>query len=63
MNPTIMLGRIAGVRVGLNWSWLLAFALIGCRAQLRNASDPPDGFAHPTGSTAGAAFGPYSLPR
>ena len=29
MNPTITLGRIAGIRIGLNWSWLFAFALIG----------------------------------
>jgi len=29
MNPTFTLGRIAGIRIGLNWSWLFAFALIG----------------------------------
>lgn len=28
MNPTIQLGRIAGIRIGLNWSWLVVFALI-----------------------------------
>lgn len=28
MNPSITLGRIAGVRVGLNWSWLIVFALV-----------------------------------
>lgn len=27
MNDTIRLGRIAGIRVGLNWSWILVFAL------------------------------------
>jgi Zn-dependent protease len=28
MNPSISLGRIAGVRIGINWSWLVVFALI-----------------------------------
>lgn len=28
MNPTFQLGRIAGIRVGVNWSWLIVFALI-----------------------------------
>jgi Zn-dependent protease len=28
MNPSITLGRIAGVRIGINWSWLVVFALI-----------------------------------
>ena len=28
MNPTIRVGRIAGIRIGLNWSWLVVFALI-----------------------------------
>ena len=28
MNPTIELGRIAGIRIGVNWSWLIVFALI-----------------------------------
>jgi Zn-dependent protease/CBS domain-containing protein len=28
MNPSISLGRIAGIRVGINWSWLVVFALI-----------------------------------
>ena len=28
MNPTIQLGRIAGIRIGVNWSWLVIFALI-----------------------------------
>jgi Zn-dependent protease/CBS domain-containing protein len=28
MNPTFTLGRIAGVRIGLNWSWAIVFALI-----------------------------------
>jgi Zn-dependent protease len=28
MNPSLTLGRVAGVRIGLNWSWLVAFALI-----------------------------------
>ena len=28
MNPTFQLGRIAGIRIGVNWSWLIVFALI-----------------------------------
>ena len=26
--PTLQLGRIAGIRIGVNWSWLVVFALI-----------------------------------
>jgi Zn-dependent protease/predicted transcriptional regulator len=28
VNPTFELGRIAGIRIGVNWSWLIVFALI-----------------------------------
>ena len=28
MNPTFQLGQIAGIRIGINWSWLIVFALI-----------------------------------
>ena len=28
MNPTLTIGRIAGIRVGINWSWLIVFGLI-----------------------------------
>jgi hypothetical protein len=28
MNPTPTLGRAAGIRIAINWSWLIAFALI-----------------------------------
>ena len=28
MNANITLGRIAGIRIGVNWSWLIVFALI-----------------------------------
>jgi Zn-dependent protease/CBS domain-containing protein len=28
VNPTFQLGRIAGIRIGINWSWLIIFALI-----------------------------------
>ncbi|MEW6583791.1 MAG: site-2 protease family protein [Actinomycetota bacterium] len=28
MNPTLSLGRIAGIRIGVNWSWIAALALI-----------------------------------
>src|SRR3712207_1106164 len=28
MNASFSLGRIAGIRVGVNWTWLIVFALI-----------------------------------
>jgi len=28
MNPSITIARIAGIRIGVNWSWLIVFALI-----------------------------------
>ena len=28
MNSSINLGRIAGIRIGINWSWVVVFALI-----------------------------------
>jgi Zn-dependent protease len=28
VSPTFTIGRIAGIRIGLNWSWLVVFALI-----------------------------------
>src|SRR5664279_816587 len=28
MNPTFWLGRIAGVKIGLNWSWAIVLVLI-----------------------------------
>jgi Zn-dependent protease len=28
VNATLSLGRVAGIRIGVNWSWLIAFALI-----------------------------------
>jgi Zn-dependent protease/CBS domain-containing protein len=28
VNPSFDLGRIAGIRIGINWSWLVVFALI-----------------------------------
>ena len=28
MTSTLKLGRLAGVAIGINWSWLIAFALI-----------------------------------
>ncbi|MGB2954165.1 MAG: site-2 protease family protein [Gaiellaceae bacterium] len=28
MNPSFELGRIAGIRIGVNWSWAVVFALI-----------------------------------
>ena len=28
MSSTFQLGRIAGIRIGVNWSWLIVFALI-----------------------------------
>jgi Zn-dependent protease/CBS domain-containing protein len=29
MKPTFTLGRVAGVEIGINWSWLIVVALIG----------------------------------
>jgi Zn-dependent protease/CBS domain-containing protein len=28
VNPSFEIGRIAGIRIGINWSWLVVFALI-----------------------------------
>jgi hypothetical protein len=28
VNPTFQLSRIAAIRIGVNWSWLIVFALI-----------------------------------
>jgi hypothetical protein len=28
VNPTFQLGRIAGIRIGVDWSWLIVFGLI-----------------------------------
>jgi Zn-dependent protease len=28
LDPSVSVGRIAGVRIGLNWSWLIVFVLI-----------------------------------
>ena len=28
MNDSFTLGRIAGIRVGVNWGWIVVFALI-----------------------------------
>jgi Zn-dependent protease/CBS domain-containing protein len=28
VNPSVNLGRIAGIRIGVNWSWVVVFALI-----------------------------------
>ena len=28
MNSTFTLGRIAGIRIGVNWSWLLVFGVL-----------------------------------
>jgi Zn-dependent protease/CBS domain-containing protein len=28
VNPSFELGRVAGIRIGINWSWLVVFALI-----------------------------------
>jgi hypothetical protein len=29
MSPTPMLGRVASVRIGITWSWLISLAVIG----------------------------------
>ncbi len=28
VNPSLQLGRVAGIRIGVNWSWLVVFGLI-----------------------------------
>jgi Zn-dependent protease/predicted transcriptional regulator len=28
VNPTLTIGRVAGIRIGINWSWLIVFGLI-----------------------------------
>ena len=28
MHANLQLGRIAGIRIGVNWSWIVVFALI-----------------------------------
>lgn len=28
MEPSLRLGRIAGVEISINWSWLVVFALV-----------------------------------
>lgn len=51
VNPTLKLGRIAGVRVGVNWSWLIVFALI---VWTLGASVFPDQDPHLGGATYAA---------
>jgi hypothetical protein len=34
VNPTLTLGRIAGIRIGINWSWLIVLALTPQRRSL-----------------------------
>ena len=48
MNPTFTIGRIAGIRISLNWSWLIIFALIvwSLYASIFPAQDP--GLSHTT---------------
>jgi Zn-dependent protease/CBS domain-containing protein len=48
MNPTFTIGRIAGIRISLNWSWLIIFALIvwSLDASVFPAQDP--GLSHTT---------------
>ncbi len=48
MNPNLTIGRIAGIRVSLNWSWLIIFALIvwSLYASVFPAQDP--GLSHAT---------------
>src|SRR5665811_1742726 len=48
MNPNFTIGRIAGIRISLNWSWLIIFALIvwSLYANVFPAQDP--GLSHAT---------------
>ena len=42
MHPSFTLGRIAGIRISFNWSWLIVFALIvwSLEANIFPAKDP-----------------------
>lgn len=48
MNPTIPLGRIAGVRIGANWSWVIIFALIVWTLEAEVFPDENPGLARAT---------------
>ena len=42
MHPSFTIGRIAGIRISFNWSWLIVFALIvwSLEANVFPAQDP-----------------------
>ncbi len=48
MNPTFRLGRIAGVEVGLNWSWAIVFALSIWSLEASVFPDQAPGLSHRT---------------
>jgi Zn-dependent protease len=58
VNPTLTLGRIAGIRIGINWSWLIVFALIvwTLGASVFPAQDPHLGSATYAAMVVAAAF-------
>jgi hypothetical protein len=48
VNPSLSLGRIAGVRISINWSWLIVFALIAWTlASTVFPSQNPEGCQNP----------------
>jgi len=48
VNSTISLGRIAGVKIGLNWSWAIVFALIVWSLDSAVFPDQNPGLSHRT---------------
>lgn len=48
MSTSIRLGRIAGVEVGVNWSWLVVFALIAWSLAVGVFPDQNPGLSHDT---------------
>ena len=54
MNPTFTIGRIAGVRIAVNWSWAIVFALIVW--VLANDVFPAQNPGLSTGAYVGMAF-------
>ena len=48
MGDSISLGRIAGIRIGINWSWLIVFALIAWSLSERVFPDQNPGLSENT---------------
>lgn len=48
MNSTFTLGRIAGIRIGVNWSWLVVFGLLTWSLESSVFPDTNPGLSHTT---------------